>query len=166
MDEQTALKTMAIPERALNFVPAKAGEILQLGPITCRTMEDGTNTDNRIGSAEFIIPPGTKGPPAHWHEMHDETFLITAGTIRFFGSDRKTADAKAGDYVVVSTRAPHTFENPSDTEEARFFNTFTPAYYVNYFRLMHDMLKDGKPLDGDTMVEAMSRFATLPAPGV
>ena len=32
-------------------------------------------TDNRIGSAEFTLPPGTKGPPAHWHEMHDETFL-------------------------------------------------------------------------------------------
>lgn len=36
-----------------------------------------TRTDNRIGSAEFTLPPGTKGPPAHWHEMHDETFLVS-----------------------------------------------------------------------------------------
>lgn len=28
-------------------------------------LEDGSRTDNRIGSAEFTLPPKTKGPPAH-----------------------------------------------------------------------------------------------------
>jgi uncharacterized cupin superfamily protein len=45
-------------------------------------MEDGSRTDNRIGSAEFTLPPNTAGPPAHWHEMHDETFLVTQGMVR------------------------------------------------------------------------------------
>lgn len=64
--------------------------------------------DNRIGAVELTVPANTKGPPAHWHEMHDETFLVTQGMIRFTwhpesGSKAtKTVDAHAGDYVVVS----------------------------------------------------------------
>ncbi|KAI7373791.1 hypothetical protein KC336_g20339, partial [Hortaea werneckii] len=57
-----------IPELDINFVPAKAGEVLKLGPLTCRIMEDGSNTDNRLGVAELIMPPKTPGPPPHWHE--------------------------------------------------------------------------------------------------
>lgn len=87
--------------------------------------------DNRISAIELIIPPKTPGPPPHWHEMHDETFLVTKGTVRFHvpeapGLEPKIIDAKEGDYVVVPTRAPHTFSNETD-EEARFFNTFTPV---------------------------------------
>jgi hypothetical protein len=66
--------------------------------------------------------------------MHDETFLVTKGTIRFHvpeapGLEPKVIDAKEGDYVVVPTRAPHTFSNETD-EEARFFNTFTPVGFA------------------------------------
>lgn len=70
-----------------------------------------SDTDNRIGSAEFTVPPNMKGPPAHWHEMHDETFLVTKGMIRFHvpdpenpGKDLKTVDAYEGDYVTVPTQ--------------------------------------------------------------
>jgi hypothetical protein len=81
-----------IPEVPLSFVPVKAGEVIKLGPLTCRIMEDGSNTgtshtpsekkslllhtctdkrepDNRLGVAELILPPKTPGPPPHWHEM-------------------------------------------------------------------------------------------------
>jgi quercetin dioxygenase-like cupin family protein len=66
--------------------------------------------------------------------MHDETFLVTKGTVRFHvpeapGLEPKVIDAKEGDYVVVPIRAPHTFSNETD-EEARFFNTFTPVSRV------------------------------------
>lgn len=33
-----------IPDRPLNFVPAKAGETIYLGQITCRILEDGSRT--------------------------------------------------------------------------------------------------------------------------
>jgi hypothetical protein len=84
MDDEArqALASMKMPRRPINFVPATSGEILKLGHITCRVMEDGSRTDNRIGSAEFTLPPNTAGPPAHWHEMHDETFLVTEGVVR------------------------------------------------------------------------------------
>lgn len=94
--------------------------------------------------------------------MHDETFLVTKGTIRFHAPDGKVVDAKGGDYVVVPTRAPHTFENPFD-EEARFFNTFTPAFYINYFKLLSELAEAGKPMPKEVSLEAMARYATLPA---
>jgi mannose-6-phosphate isomerase-like protein (cupin superfamily) len=66
--------------------------------------------------------------------MHDETFFITKGRIRFT-TDKGDVDTKAGDYVIVPTRSIHTFSNPFE-EEAEFFNTFTPAYYVDYLRML------------------------------
>ncbi|KAH6952470.1 RmlC-like cupin domain-containing protein [Ilyonectria sp. MPI-CAGE-AT-0026] len=151
----------------VNFVPAKTGEIIKLGVITCRVLEDGSRTDNRIGAAEFTLPPGLKGPPAHWHEMHDETFLTTKGTIRYHlpkaDGTEDIIDAKEGDYVTVPVRAPHTFSNPTD-QEAKFFNTYTPAYYINYFKLLGTYVQEGKPISPREHLDAMSNYATLPVP--
>jgi mannose-6-phosphate isomerase-like protein (cupin superfamily) len=124
-----------------------------------------TNTppqDNRIGSAEFTVPAGTAGPPAHWHEMHDETFLVTQGTIRFHAPDNTVVDAKVGDYVTVPIRAPHTFSNPFE-EEAKFFNTYTPAFYIDYFRILAEVSKSDEKMSKEKNLEVMSRFATMPA---
>jgi hypothetical protein len=33
-----------MPTVPVSFVPAKAGEIIKLGPITCRVLEDGSRT--------------------------------------------------------------------------------------------------------------------------
>ncbi len=70
--------------------------------------------------------------------MHDETFLVTQGKMQFHGLHGETIVAKLGDYVTVPTRSPHTFSNPYD-EEAKFFNTCTPAFYFNYFKMLATM---------------------------
>ncbi|KAJ4373159.1 hypothetical protein N0V83_003450 [Neocucurbitaria cava] len=164
MDDEArqALASMKMPRRPINFVSAKSGEILKLGHITCRIMEDGSRTDNRIGSAEFTLPPHTAGPPAHWHEMHDETFLVTAGTVRCPRPDSTHHDASAGDYVVVPIRAPHTFSNPTDSE-SKFFNTFTPAFYIDYFKILAQISSSDEKMSKEKNLEVMSRFATMPA---
>ncbi len=36
------------PQERLNFVPAKEGEIIKLGPLTLRSMEDGSRTGTNI----------------------------------------------------------------------------------------------------------------------
>ncbi|TKA74839.1 hypothetical protein B0A49_03263 [Cryomyces minteri] len=155
-----------IPNVPINFVPAKTGDVLSLvpsTPIITRMRPSGLNllVDNRIDAAELTIPPRTLGPPLHWHEMHDETFLVTPGTVRFHRHGSDDLDAKTGDYVVVGVRAPHTFSNPFDVE-ARFFNTFTPAFYINYFKLLSQLADEGKPLSPGINRQAMASFATLP----
>jgi mannose-6-phosphate isomerase-like protein (cupin superfamily) len=130
-----------------------------------RILEDGSNTDNRIGSMSLTIPGNTPGPVLHWHRMHDETFLVTKGRIRFT-TDKGIVDTKAGDYVVVPTKAIHTFSNPFE-EEAVFFNTFTPAYYVDYLRMLADAMKGGQGMQ-QTQKDIMAQFATfeVEVPGV
>ena len=163
------MSLLSPPNNPITFVPARAGEIIRLGhSMTGRVMEDGSNTDNRIGTIELTLAPHVSGPVAHWHEMHDETFLITKGTVRFYGAGVKDVegktvveeenenahgkkeeedekddihiDVKEGDYIVVGTRAPHTFGNPTG-EEVRMVCTMTPAFYVNYFKMMAEMMQ-------------------------
>lgn len=172
---------MEVPDRPVSFVSCKAGDVITLGTMKLRVMEDGSNTgklhspasknpwnqlieiDMRLSCAELTISPGTRGPPPHWHEMHDETFLVTKGVVRFHLPGKPDLDAKSGDYVVVPTRSPHTFSNPTDGESA-FFNTFTPAFYINYFKLLSELSPHGKPLSPEANQKAMAYYATLPVP--
>ncbi|KAI1383782.1 RmlC-like cupin [Hypoxylon trugodes] len=151
---------MKTPDIPVNLVRAKAGETFMLGTVKIRVMEDGSNTHDRIGSAEFTVPPHTEGPPKHWHEMHDETFLVLSGKLRFHVKDGGIVDCETGDYVTVPVRSPHTFLNPFD-EECRFFNTFTPSYYINYFKVLSQLLEPGKPMDPEANKKAMAYFATI-----
>ncbi|KAK3386845.1 RmlC-like cupin domain-containing protein [Podospora didyma] len=152
-------------DRPIHHVPAKSGQVLKMGRIACRIIEDGSNTGNRVGSAEFTVPPGTSGPLAHFHEVHDETFFVTAGTIKFHGAKGKSVVASAGDYVVVPMRAPHAYENTSTDTEAKFLVTVVPAAYINYYRLVESMLEEDEPPTEEIILEAMARFATMPVEG-
>jgi mannose-6-phosphate isomerase-like protein (cupin superfamily) len=142
-----------------NIVTEGVGEIIRLGPIVMRVLEDGSRTDNRFGAFEITVPPRIAGPPRHAHHMHDETFLILSGALRFTVGD-EARDPRAGDYVVVPIDAPHTFANPFD-EPAVFFNSFTPAYYVNYFRELQRLAAGGPP-SPPQIAEVMARYATTP----
>ena len=93
--------------------------------------------------------------------MHDETFLVIKGTATFT-SRTETITAKVSDYVVVPPYSPHTFGNDTD-EELVLYNTFTPAWYIGYFRCMSRMVAksaDGK-LTPAIAKEAMMRYATI-----
>src|SRR5260370_42441900 len=96
-----------------NLAGVGTGEIVRIGPIQLRVLEDGSRTDNRIGAVEITVPAATAGPPQHIHRMHDETFLVITGAVRFAVGE-SNLDARAGDYVDVPIGAPHTFSNPFD----------------------------------------------------
>ncbi|KAF2229591.1 RmlC-like cupin [Viridothelium virens] len=159
---------LPVADIPVNFVPAKTGELLHLGPIKMRVLEDGSRTSQRLSTVEGIIPPHMAGPVAHWHEMHDETFYVTKGMVRFTvpkhpnNPEEKHIDAYEGDYVTVPVRAPHTFSNPSDGE-SRFFCTMTPSFYINYFKLLSQVVDAGKPVTREMNLDAMAMYATLSA---
>ena len=146
-------------DTVIQFIKAETGETFTIGPITVRVLEDGSHTDNRVGAVEMIVPPGTNQTPLHLHRMHDETFLVTRGAIRFNTGD-KNFDAQAGDYVVIPVGVAHTFSNPfGDT--AVFFNTFSPAYYVNYLRELSGIADTGQ-LTPQNILRIMAYYATQP----
>ena len=140
-------------------VVAGGGELLEIGPVRMRILEDGSQRDNRIGAAISVMPAGSEGPPLHRHLMFDETFLVMNGVMRFsLGSTQK--DAKTGDYMIVPAGAWHTFTNASDAT-VEFYSTFTPAYYINYFRELARLSAESR-LTPQENIAVMKRYATEP----
>jgi pimeloyl-ACP methyl ester carboxylesterase/mannose-6-phosphate isomerase-like protein (cupin superfamily) len=137
------------------------GEVMLSGPTRMRILEDGSNTSHRLGLGEITIAPHTEGPPQHRHAQHDEGFYVVSGTARFtVGTE--SHDAGPGTFVMIPPGAPHTFANPGD-ETTVLLNTFTPDLYVQYFRDLRDLIASGRPLTDDAVVDAMGRYATVPA---
>jgi mannose-6-phosphate isomerase-like protein (cupin superfamily) len=143
------------------IVGPEAGEVIQLGPITIRILEDGGTTDHRIGIGEIIVAPHGSAPFQHRHSLHDEGFYVVSGTARFTVGDA-SYDAPAGSFVMVPPGAPHTFANPTD-ERLVLLNTFTPDLYVGYFRDMAQIVQPGQTPTADATRQVMSRYGTEPA---
>jgi hypothetical protein len=57
-------------------------------------------------------------------------------------------------------RAQHTLSNTVD-EEASFFNTSTPAFYIDYFKLIQRYFEEGLPMNAGPNKKAVSSYATL-----
>jgi mannose-6-phosphate isomerase-like protein (cupin superfamily) len=143
------------------IVGPEGGDVVRLGPITMRILEDGSTTGHRLGIGEITIAPHTDGPPQHRHARHDEGFYVVSGTARFTVGDT-TYDAPAGTLAMIPPGTPHTFANPT-SEPVVLLNTFTPDLYVQYFRDMRDMIGSGAPVTADRITGIMARYATEPA---
>jgi mannose-6-phosphate isomerase-like protein (cupin superfamily) len=143
-----------------SIVGPEDGEVVLPGPIQVRMVEDGSGTDHRLAVAVLTVPPRTNGPPPHWHEKHDETFYVIAGTARFTVGDTQR-EAPAGTFVSVPIGAEHTFANPGE-EPAIILNTFTPDFYVGYFRDLSKLARSGE-MTPEAILAVMARYATHPA---
>lgn len=145
----------------VSVVGPDGGESIGIGTTRVRILEDGSNTEHRLGMAEIIVAPHTDGPPQHRHARHDEGFYVVSGTVTFtVGTDRH--EAPPGTLVMVPPGAPHTFANLTD-DTAVMLNTFTPDLYVQYFRDLRDMIAAGGQPTPDAIVGAMRNYATEPA---
>ena len=130
-------------------------------PAPCRyawsRMEAARPTASRLPSSPCLPEPTG---PAHWHQKHDETFYVIAGTARFTLGDVEL-EAPAGTFVSVPTGAEHTFANPAD-EPAVILNTFTPDLYVGYFRDLSKLAATDE-MTPEAILAVMGRYATYPA---
>lgn len=143
----------------VSIVAPGEGEMIELGPATVRVLEDGGATAHRLGIVEIVVAPHSEGPPQHRHGEHDEGFYVVAGTARFtVGQTVHTAPP--GTLVMVPPGVPHTFANPGD-EPLVMVNTFTPHFYVQYFRDLRDAIAEsGRPMP-EIAGEVMTNYATI-----
>ncbi|HLW03720.1 MAG TPA: cupin domain-containing protein [Ktedonobacterales bacterium] len=148
----------------VSVVGPQDGELIPLGPIQMRILEDGHTTDHRLGIGEITLPPHTEGPLQHRHARHDEGFYVVSGTARFTVGDT-TYDAPPRTLVMVPPGVPHTFANPGD-QAVVMLNTFTPDLYVQYFRDLRDLFASGQPFTPEASAQVMSRYATSPATNI
>ena len=63
---------------------------------------------------------------------------------------------------MIPPGVPHTFANDGD-ESLVLLNTFTPDFYVQYFRDLRDMVQAGQPISAETVTSVMARYGTVPA---
>jgi mannose-6-phosphate isomerase-like protein (cupin superfamily) len=145
----------------ISIVRAGEGYPALAGPVQMRILEDGSTTSHRLGIGEITIAPHTSGPPQHRHEQHDEGFYVVTGTAQFTVGDT-TYEAGQGTLVMIPPGAPHTFANASD-ELVVLLNTFTPDFYVQYFRDLRDMIQAGHQISDETLAGVMARYGTVPA---
>jgi mannose-6-phosphate isomerase-like protein (cupin superfamily) len=76
-------------------------------------------------ASEWTVEPGGAGPGPHHHEIEDEVFLVTAGTMRFrLGDD--WVEAPAGTFLQIPAGVTHDFENRGSVP-ATAFNVFVPG---------------------------------------
>ena len=144
-----------------SIVGPDGGDVIRLGPVTMRIIEDGGTTGHRLGIGEITVAPRTSGPPQHRHARHDEGFYVVSGTAQFTVGEL-TYEASQGSLVMIPPGAPHTFANASD-RPAVLLNTFTPDLYVQYFRDLRDLAAAGKPPAPQAVLQVMARYATEPA---
>ena len=146
----------------VHVVSPDEGEVIQVGPIRLRIIEDGSHTDHRVALVEATLPPGGAGPPQHVHHQHDETFHVVSGTVRFTCGDAQV-DAVPGTTVTAPIGVPHTFANPGDVP-AVLVGTLTPDLYVNYFRELRGLAWGPTGPDPKAVGEVMARYATEVVP--
>src|SRR5215472_2801728 len=139
----------------VSIVGPTEGELIPLGPIQMRILEDGQTTDHRLGLGEITLPPHTDGPVQHRHARHDEGFYVVSGTARFTVG-QATYEAPRGTLVMVPPGVPHTFANPGD-EPVVMLNTFTPDLYVQYFRDVRELFAAGQPPSPEASAQVMRR---------
>ena len=135
-------------------------EVLQVGKIQVKILEDGSSTGNQLGAVEAIIPAHTTQTPPHLHRAHVETILMRSGTLQFTVANG-LYNVKEGEFLVVPIGAPHTFSNPFDTP-AVFHASFSPASFIGYFREMAEITTRGMP-SAEQIFEVMARYDTYPA---
>ena len=146
---------------AVSIVGPGEGELIASGPLQIRILEDGSNTEHRLGVGLIPLPPRTSGPPQHRHAQHDEGFYVLSGHVRFtVGTDHY--DVGAGTWVTIPPGAPHTFGNLSD-DPAVMLTTFTPDLYVHYFREIKHLVDSGQPMNRETMAPIWKNYATEPS---
>jgi pimeloyl-ACP methyl ester carboxylesterase/quercetin dioxygenase-like cupin family protein len=149
--------------KAVSIVQSGEGERVLAGPVHLRILEDGSTTSHRLGIVEITIAPHTAGPPQHRHARHDEGFYVVSGTAQFTVGEQ-TYEAEQGTLVMIPPGAPHTFANASDGP-AVLLNTFTPDFYVQYFRDLRELAASGQPPGPQAIAQVMARYATEPATG-
>ncbi len=130
-------------------------EVLQVGRVSVRVLDDGSLNAQALGMVQSTIPPRTFQTPPHVHTRHAISFLVTEGTLEFTIANGLYR-ASAGDYITVPIGAPYTFSNPFETR-AVYCCIFAPGTFIGYYRDLAELTKLG-PLQPEPMKKLMEKY--------
>jgi mannose-6-phosphate isomerase-like protein (cupin superfamily) len=112
-----------------------AGRAYDLGSMRGVFKADGPETSDRYCVSEWSVAPGGTGPGPHHHDVNEELFLVTEGTMSFLVGD-DWIDAPAGTFIRIPAGVTHDFANRT-AAPATAFNVFIPGGFEAPFREWH-----------------------------
>ena len=112
------------------FVPAGAGEQLNILGSTHTNKVVPTQTGGAFSALEITIPPRC-GPPMHTHDRDCEFFYVLEGEITF-SHEGGVVVAKPGDFCFLPAGRPHAFRNDGAVD-AKALVMITPGLQAHQF---------------------------------
>lgn len=151
----------------MNFTEKQTGmqpsnEVIYIGQLQLRFLQDAASTNNTMVTFEFTIPPGAKVPVPHYHEEVDELVYGLEGTTTSTVNGQTVA-INPGDSLFIPKGATHHHDNRTQSV-AKTLIVMTPATIgPAYFREMSALIKPGVLPDPQKAKEIMLRYGLIPA---
>ena len=137
-------------------------EIIDLGSLKLRFLQNKDETAGSIDMFEMTLQPNARMPIPHYHDRWDETIYGLDGTTTW-KIDGKDIDLGPGETVFIKRGIVHGFTNRT-SGPAKCLCTLAPGVLgPQYFRDMAGLLAAGTP-DPAKMKETMLRYGLIPAP--
>lgn len=114
-----------------------------LGGVDVVIRKSTADTGGERVEMEFSLPPGSPGPPRHFHPGQEEEWHVLDGTLSAYLDDR-WQPLEAGQSVSIPRGRAHTFRN--DTAEAvRVRDVHVPALgFQEYMETLDRLTETGK----------------------
>jgi mannose-6-phosphate isomerase-like protein (cupin superfamily) len=139
-------------------VRASAGEVIGAFGVEHLFKLTGTVTEDRLGLARFVVPPGVVGAAPHVHHAHDECFYVLDGELTVATEGGEVVLAP-GDLAYAPRGSVHGFRNVADRPTVALC-LYTPPGYEGYFRQVHAAAAAGVELTPDLIAELRLGYAT------
>lgn len=133
------------------------GEVIKAGPSVNRIAVAGADTAGRASVIEMSLDANWDGPPPHFHDRVDHTFVVIDGTVHLVvGGQRHLLHA--GDVAWVSRGDVHNFSTTDHPVTLLEIDTGQPM--DGYFRDLAAAFSPGTRPDPRVAGEIMARHDT------
>jgi len=103
----------------------------------------GKETEGRLMLATIIAPPGD-GPPLHYHENEDETFLVQEGRVSFY-VDGQWGEVAPGTVVFAPKGSVHSLKTLGDKPSRVLVSAAPSGFEIFFARCAEEFAKPGGP---------------------
>jgi len=110
--------------------------------------------------AEFLLPPGFRGPGPHVHRKHEELFYVLQGEVEFLVGEQSVL-LRPGSLALVAPGNVHDFRN-SGSAKARLLFISSPAGLDSYFEELAALSTSGTSNESNVKEPVSYTHLTLP----
>ncbi len=131
-----------LPRASVVTLPTE-GRVVRAFGEEVRYLLTGAETGGELTQWIETTPPGV-GPPPHYHEREDETFLVLEGRVEFFRNDVWT-EVPVGTSVYMPRHEVHAFRNCGSTPLKMLISTMPSGFEVFFSRCAEVFAEPGEP---------------------